>query len=685
MRVRRSFVCAVVLLVGALFGVLGDGAASSTVTPKPPKIAHDEGALDEPVLQGSALARSPGGARLYIADEPTHALYVASTSSVGGKLESVRIPLEGAPAQVVALETRVFVTVRDPSMLVELRVDDVLGLVEARRLPLADDAYGLSLTPDRRTALVTSAWAHRVSSIDLSTWSLRWSIDVAREPRAIAIRPEGTVAYVSHLTSSEITTLEGLDGEGPRVSAASLPVAALASSFDGVEASLGWSLAFSADGTRLFAPRRALGRGLGEWDGAFTVDVLRTPLDLPLVPAPTYALVGKKIAREYDDVSFPTNAMGASPAAVVPRASAYRASTRTLLVASEGAGDLIELDGRSLAPALQPLRRYPLDGCAAPDAIVLSNDGRFAFVRCAASFDVRRVTLLGAYQSEEIWWDGKKATTPTLTSRYADDPLDAVAALGRRLYSDSLDFEISGGFPCSGCHPDGRDDGHVWALARTAQVPVVGYGPGLQPLVLTSGAGLEGATASARQTPMLAGRLTAPGPYGWNGESATLEARVEEGMRIHRWFVQWAPGEPLSKEAKVKAQAIAAFVRKGLVPPASSASSSELDALQARGKAIFEGSGGCFACHATTPEAPPTIAIHVDGVGDRERLGFEAEPTGVFKAPSLRFVAGTAPYFHDGSAPTLEALIEDDHDRMGSTSKLDARDRAALVAYLRRL
>jgi len=30
----------------------------------------------------------------------------------------------------------------------------------------------------------------------------------------------------------------------------------------------------------------------------------------------------------------------------------------------------------------------------------------------------------------------------------------------------------------------------------------------------------------------------------------------------------------------------------------------------------------------------------------------------VFKVPSLRNVAVTAPYFHDGSAPTLEQAVE---------------------------
>jgi cytochrome c peroxidase len=45
----------------------------------------------------------------------------------------------------------------------------------------------------------------------------------------------------------------------------------------------------------------------------------------------------------------------------------------------------------------------------------------------------------------------------------------------------------------------------------------------------------------------------------------------------------------------------------------------------------------------------------------------------------------TAPYFHDGSAKTLEELVERNGDRMGKTSQLSTNERRALVAYLRTL
>jgi cytochrome c peroxidase len=66
-----------------------------------------------------------------------------------------------------------------------------------------------------------------------------------------------------------------------------------------------------------------------------------------------------------------------------------------------------------------------------------------------------------------------------------------------------------------------------------------------------------------------------------------------------------------------------------------------------------------------------------------------------FKTPSLREVAHTAPYMHDGSLPTLEAVIAHYAGRfvarpslapnVSRKLRLGARERADLVAFLRTL
>jgi cytochrome c peroxidase len=67
---------------------------------------------------------------------------------------------------------------------------------------------------------------------------------------------------------------------------------------------------------------------------------------------------------------------------------------------------------------------------------------------------------------------------------------------------------------------------------------------------------------------------------------------------------------------------------------------------------------------------------------------------GAFKTPTLREVASTAPYMHDGSLATLEDVV-DYYDRGGNTNpgldailgpiRLSVEDKHALVAFLRTL
>jgi len=78
---------------------------------------------------------------------------------------------------------------------------------------------------------------------------------------------------------------------------------------------------------------------------------------------------------------------------------------------------------------------------------------------------------------------------------------------------------------------------------------------------------------------------------------------------------------------------------------------------QQLGLQIFRGKGNCTACHVgpnLTDEA-----LHNTGVPWRDdRLTDEGAGRGDFKTPTLREIARTAPYMHDGSLATLEDVIE---------------------------
>jgi cytochrome c peroxidase len=177
---------------------------------------------------------------------------------------------------------------------------------------------------------------------------------------------------------------------------------------------------------------------------------------------------------------------------------------------------------------------------------------------------------------------------------------------------------------------------------------------------------------------MLAGRVNAEGPYGWHAESPTIVDREMRGFGLHRWGA--VPDGPPA-EVEMRAKALGDFLRRGLVPPPQS---SALDEAARRGQVLFSSKAvGCAECHVpatgyTTRQAYPLPPLPL-------RAGFDAEPDTKYKIPSLSFLAGRAPYFHDGSAATLEQLVEQNGNRMGKTAQLSAAERAELVAFLKTL
>jgi len=117
-----------------------------------------------------------------------------------------------------------------------------------------------------------------------------------------------------------------------------------------------------------------------------------------------------------------------------------------------------------------------------------------------------------------------------------------------------------------------------------------------------------------------------------------------------------------------------------------------------RGFALFIGKGECAACHSGWNLTDD--AFHDIGIGGETDLGRgrlfrnSVALQHAFKTPTLRDVAHRAPYMHDGSVPTLTAVIEK-YDRGGIDRPsrdahirplgLSAAEKADLVAFLETL
>ena len=88
-----------------------------------------------------------------------------------------------------------------------------------------------------------------------------------------------------------------------------------------------------------------------------------------------------------------------------------------------------------------------------------------------------------------------------------------------------------------------------------------------------------------------------------------------------------------------------------------------LDDAEVRGMQLFNGSAQCSVCHSgfdLSDHNFHNVGIALDHADDpgRQRITLNPADRGKFKTPTLRNIALTAPYMHDGSMITLEQTIE---------------------------
>jgi mono/diheme cytochrome c family protein len=97
-----------------------------------------------------------------------------------------------------------------------------------------------------------------------------------------------------------------------------------------------------------------------------------------------------------------------------------------------------------------------------------------------------------------------------------------------------------------------------------------------------------------------------------------------------------------------------------LAAPAPPAGSFDA-AAAARGKVLFEGQGKCATCHSGNLFTDANTTLHpvADSMAEPETPSYASRSaTKLYRTSPLKGVWQHAPYFHDGSAPTLEAVVQ---------------------------
>lgn len=267
-----------------------------------------------------------------------------------------------------------------------------------------------------------------------------------------------------------------------------------------------------------------------------------------------------------------------------------------------------------------------------------------------------------------------------------DNPMsEAKVALGRRLFFD-VRLSGNGKQSCGSCHEPAKafTDGRATSLGSTGEahprgamsLANVGYAAALtwaNPILLT----LE----QQAVVPMFG---DAPVELGMK-DDATLVARLAADAEYPAAFAKAFPGaeKPISLDHVTKA--LASFQRTIVSgdSPYDRYLRGDVSAItesQRRGGALFFSEKvECYHCHggfafsdsAVSEGSFFELSFHNTGLYDVDGKGAYPEPNrglvdvtgkpehmGRFRAPTLRNLAVTAPYFHDGSAKTLSDVID---------------------------
>lgn len=274
---------------------------------------------------------------------------------------------------------------------------------------------------------------------------------------------------------------------------------------------------------------------------------------------------------------------------------------------------------------------------------------------------------------------------------------DPAVALGRKLFFDPR-LSRTGTISCASCHDPGR-----------------GFSDG-RPVSV----GVEGRRGT-RNAPTVLTVHRAPALF-WDGRAASLEAQalgpIANPLEMDAdlpTVVRTLAADPAyarqfrevygeGPSEKRLAEAIATYER-ALVPGQNAYdrwNEGDDDAMSpaaVRGQGIFS-RNHCGECHKgrdLTDHQFHNLGVGLDRPDpDPGRSAITGDPAdfGKFKTPTLRNIAESAPYMHDGRTKTLEEVVEF-YDRGGVPNagldprikplNLDAGQKADLVAFLRAL
>lgn len=263
-----------------------------------------------------------------------------------------------------------------------------------------------------------------------------------------------------------------------------------------------------------------------------------------------------------------------------------------------------------------------------------------------ANFMSRGVSAL---ETASLFEAGDIQVASSVVDTVAIEPLSPQVLLGKQLFYDASPPRMSseGYISCATCHLDGDTDNRVWDFT--------GRGEGL------------------RNTTSLRGRGgVAQGNVHWSAnfdEIQDFENDIRGAfggsgfMDDADFAATQAPLGPIKAGLSLDLDALAAYVsslgHSSLPRSPHRQSDGSLTAAAVAGRTVFVAEG-CATCHAGPQMTDSSVGVgllHDVGTLRTTSGGRLGGPLPGIDTPTLRGLWATAPYFHDGSAETLEAVF----------------------------
>ena len=574
------------------------------------------------------LAFSPDGKTIAVSDEGLNRVLLLD-SATRRILQSV--PVEGTP-RGLAWETtsNLWVCEYDAGSLAS--VDAVQGRI-SRRLAVGPKPYDVKVDSSRGRLVAVDFGLAQISVLDLASGRILTNLPAVDKPMYLALTPDRRTALVANSEPSG-------DARG----------AAYAASVTLVD------LSTFATSQVLLPPGSTSLRGIavspnGRW--ACVAHLLgRTYLPTSQLNSGwmlnnAVSIIDLASGQVYATLSLDALKDGAAN----PWGLTFSDNGNTLWVCASGVDEVIRLDLTSILGYLgaNPLRLATIDSDLmtlyqsnwvqrlgpvgiGPRGIALSPDGHTLGV---ASYFSGEVHLLDTISNQ---------VNSAVATGF--NPPEHALRRGERLYNDANGC-FQRWLSCSTCHPGGRADGLNWDLLNDGQ--------GNAKNTLSH-------VYSTRTPPSMATGIRANAMIAIQAGYKYIEFQQHSDQDMQDVYDFMDSLRPETSP----------YLNKGWPTPSA-----------IRGKALFENTTiACANCHS----GPYLTDLHQRNVGTGHP-GDVGPYDPIYDTPTLHELWRTAPFLHDGSAPTLRDVLttQNSNDLHGVTSQLSSSQIDDLVAYLNQI